>query len=307
MEKRIVKKIDIHVHSVPFKFCPRADGSYFTTPDELRAIYDKIGVEKGVQLPTVAPEGQIQLLTCDAAYQLATEHPETYFWFCNVDPRMERNCDSTNLSYFINYYKSKGARGIGEIVANLPIDHPKMYNLFKHAQNCGMPVIFHLGRQDYDYGMIDEVGLPRLEKALRDFPDLTFLGHSQKFWAEISGDCTEAVRNGYPKGKVVPGGRIPELMRKYPNLCGDMSAGSGCNAFMRDPEFAYGFMEEFQDRLFYGTDICAPENINNPMLLLSSFLDEAMEKEYISYEAYYKISRGNALKLLGEAKTNLPE
>jgi len=307
MEKKIVKKIDIHVHSVPFHSCPRLNGTDYTTPDELRAIYDKIGVEKGVQLPGTNPEGMSRINSNEDAMTLVKEHPETYFWFCNIDPRFGKNSPDTNLSHFINYYKERGAKGCGECCANLSFDDPLMFNLFKHLEKCDMPVTFHIGKKGGDYGIVDGLGLPGLEKALKSFPGLRFLGHSQKFWAEISGDCNEAVRSGYPKGKVVPGGRIPELMRKYPNLCGDMSAGSGCNAFMRDPEFAYGFMEEFQDRLFYGTDICAKENENSPMLLLSSFLDEAMEKECISYEAYYKISRGNALKLLGEAKTNLPE
>ena len=99
-------------------------------------------------------------------------------------------------------------------------------------------------------------------------------------------------------GKVAPGGRVVELMRKYPNLCGDLSAGSGYNAMSRDPEFAYAFMEEFQDRLYYGTDICAPSNITNPMLKLASFLDDAMETGKISYAVYEKICRGNALQLL---------
>jgi len=294
-----VKKIDIHVHSVLRKGCPRPDGGCFTTPDELRKMYDDIGVEKGVQLPTNAPEGQYQLLTSDDAYELATRFPETYFWFCNVDPRQGANHPKSDLKHFLNYYKSLGAKGVGEIVANLYVDDPYMYNLFSACQECALPVIFHMGNKGRDYGMVDEVGMPRLEKALQDFPELHFIGHSQKFWAEISGDCSEATRGGYPKGKVVPGGRITELMRKYPNLSGDMSAGSGANAFMRDPEHAYAFIEEFQDRLYYGTDICDPRNAGSDMLKLAGFLDEAMEQGKISYEAYYKVSRGNALKLLG--------
>ena len=86
-------------------------------------------------------------------------------------------------------------------------------------------------------------------------------------------------------------------MRKYPNLCGDLSAGSGQNALMRDPEFAYKFLEEFQDRLFFGTDICSPTND----FKLTFFLDEAVENGHISQECYNKVCRENALKLLGMA------
>ena len=84
-------------------------------------------------------------------------------------------------------------------------------------------------------------------------------------------------------------------MREYPNLYGDMSAGSGGNAFMRDPDYAYRFIEEFADRLLFGTDICAPTNV----FKLSAWLDESVMNGCISQENYNKICRGNALKLLG--------
>ncbi len=299
--KERVKKIDIHVHSVLSKVgCPHADGvGHFTTPDELRKMYDDIGVEKGVQLPLSSPEGRGRLITSEESYMLAKEFPETYFWFCNVDPRQGYNTANFDLTVFLKAYKDMGAKGVGEVTANLYIDDPYMYNLFGACEKVGFPLTFHIGTKGVSYGMVDDLGLPRLEKALQDFPNLTFLGHSQLFWSEMSGDNNEKIRGGYPKGKVVPGGRITELMRKYPNLCCDMSAGSGANAFMRDPEHAYGFIEEFRDRLFFGTDICDPRNAGSDMLLLAGFLDEAMEQDKISYDAYYKVSRGNALKLLG--------
>lgn len=114
---------------------------------------------------------------------------------------------------------------------------------------------------------------------------------------QVQSDVTGENRNGYPKGPVKPG-RVVELMRKYPNLCGDLSARSGYNAVTRDPDFGYAFIEEFQDRLYYGTDICDPRNITNPMLKLSSWLDEAAEKGKISETAYRKVSYENALELL---------
>ena len=100
---------------------------------------------------------------------------------------------------------------------------------------------------------------------------------------------------GYPQGKVTGDGRIACLMREYPNLYGDMSAGSGGNAFMRDPAYAYRFIEEFADRLLFGTDICSPKNV----FKLSSWLDESLMNGCISQENYNKICRENALKLLG--------
>lgn len=299
-----MKKIDMHVHSrkvragalsTPVK---RSNGTTYATAEELRAIYDSIGVEKGVLLPGTSPECAHLMLTNEDAYELACAYPDTFYWFCNLDPRMGTNSDKTDFSYFLNHYKGLGARGVGEITANLYFDDPRVWNLMAHCEACQMPILFHIGGEKNDYGLIDEIGLPRLEKSLARFPKLKFLGHSQKFWAEISPDVTEKNRNGYPQGPVRPGGRVVALMRKYENLCGDLSAGSGANAIMRDPAFGYAFIEEFQDRLFFGTDICAPENRGSFQLSLSAYLDKAVSAGHISKRAHEKVCRDNALAIL---------
>ena len=173
-----------------------------------------------------------------------------------------------------------------------------MRNFFKHVERSGLPMTIHIGVANVDYGIADEFGLPGLERTLLDFPKLRVLGHSQRFWSHLGGDITQAGWGGYPAGRVVPGGRVVELMRRCPNLCGDLSAGSGCNALLRDPAFAWDFIEEFQDRLYYGTDICSPANLGDMRVKLAAFLDESMESGKISYAAYEKVCRGNALKLL---------
>ena len=295
----LVKKIDIHVHTISSRGLPRKyNGNTFCLPEELIAIYETIGVEKGVISPLFKVEQSLEVNSNREIRDIVNQNPAKFAWFCGIDPRQGDNAPTTDFSYFLNYYKSEGAKGIGEQLANLPFDDPRVWNLFHHAEVCDMPVIFHIGAANGDYGLIDEFGLPRLERTLQQFPKLRFLAHSQRWWSHISGDLQEAEMSGYPTGPVTPGGRVVELMRKYPNLCGDLSAGSGCNALMRDPEFAYGFLEEFQDRLYYGTDICDPANATSPMLRLAGFLDEAVLQGKISYGAYYKVSRGNAEKLL---------
>lgn len=290
MSMKILPKIDIHSHCVPEPLTWRANGQTFCTPAELRHMYDELGVEKAVLLPLPRD------LSSREARNMVRDFPDTFgWWFCNYDPITEVNDPEADIGRDLEFYKAAGARGIGEIVWNLPFDDPNILNLFRHAQRCELPVLFHIGKKGKDYGLVDEVGLPRLEKVLGMFPDLKFIGHSQKFWAEI-GQCDEAARGGYPTGKVIPG-RVVELMRKYPNLYGDISAGSGANALIRDPEFAYGFLEEFQDRILFGLDICAPQD-SGIRVQQGAFLDEAMLAGKISYAAYEKICRGNALKLL---------
>ena len=80
-------------------------------------------------------------------------------------------------------------------------------------------LMFHLapGTEGF-YGIYDDPGLPLLERALTKFPDLLLLGHSQPFWAEIAPLQPGQNRNGYPTGPVRGGGRVPDLMRRYPNL-----------------------------------------------------------------------------------------
>lgn len=292
-----VKKIDMHVHVIKTAGgLPRFDGTNFCTPDELREMYGILGVEKGVLLPSLGPESGFDTNTNREIMEVVKENPDLFYWFCNIDPRNGCNNETTDFSYFLSFYKANGARGVGELCGNLPFDDPMYLNLFKHCEKCGMPVLFHIGVPGGDYGVIDERGLPRLEKVLGMFPKLIFIGHSQKFWSHI-GAVSEEEWQGYPTGKVVSG-RVPELMRKYQNLHADLSAGSGYNALARDPEFAYGFLEEFKDRLYFGTDICAPSNITSRRVKTAAFLDEAMLSGKISYDAYFKISRGNALKIL---------
>ena len=295
---KILPKIDIHVHAIPEPFLRAPNGHTYPTPQELRVMYDRCGIEKGVELPDgIYSFGAQDICSPREARNLVRDYPETLgWWFTGVPPTMGYNTPSTDLSVYLKQYKALGARGVGEISENRYFDDPYMLNLFRHCEACDMPVIFHIGNLGGDYGIVDEAGLPRFEKVLAMFPRLRFLGHSQKFWAEIYAD-ENVDRDGYPKGKV-RAGRLVELFRKYPNLCGDLSAGSGYNALSRDPEFAYAFLEEFQDRLFFGTDICSPTDIDSDMLKLSSFLDQAMLAGKISYTAYEKVSRGNALALL---------
>ena len=37
----------------------------------------------------------------------------------------------------LRYYRDKGCKGLGEVMPNLPLLHPKVQNLFKHAQDVG--------------------------------------------------------------------------------------------------------------------------------------------------------------------------
>ena len=191
-----------------------------------------------------------------------------------------------------------GAKGVGELTSNMYADDPKMENLFSHCVASKLPVLIHVSpKAGVNYGIVDEIGLPRIEKELKKFPELKLIGHSQPFWAEMSADVTEELRNDYPKGKVIEG-RLPKLMREYGNLYCDLSARSGAYALMRDKEYAARFLEEFADRVLYGCDFCAITNQHQ--FEFDAFLDSMVTDGYLSMQNYKKIVRENAIRLLSE-------
>ena len=113
---------------------------------------------------------------------------------------------------------------------------------------------------------------------------------------DIGAGITTEQKSGYPNGPVQEEGSVPRLLRTYPNLYADISAMSGYNALTRDEPFGIRFLNEFQDKLLFGTDICfADEEGQLGHLGLLRGLVGAGE---LSQEAFDKIASANALGLL---------
>ena len=287
--------IDIHAHAYR-KDCPPADGrTTFSTPEQVIARYDELGIEKGAILPLIGPEEYLPQSNEDIL-DMCEQSGGRFFPFCNIDPRGMTNSPAAPLDIWLRHYKDRGCKGIGEVMPNIPFNDPRSHNLFKHVQSVGLPLIFDIshcigGR----YGFYDDVGLPQLEEVLRKFPKLIILGHGPAFWAEMGQLETPLDRAGYPPYPIKEEGVVPKLLRRYPNMYGDLSAGSGYNALARDRGFAVQFLNEFQDKLLYGTDICR----HDAGIPLPAFLLDLKDKGEISEEVFNKIARENAVKLLG--------
>ncbi len=295
-----VKKIDIHAHATAFAEYYPQNIQKFVSPEEVIRFYDELNIEKGVLLPLTSSEGMITPISSESCRYISDKYPDRFYWFCNVDPRSRSNTPESDLSSLIKEYKKMGAKGVGEITAMLYADDPKMENLFRSCAQNDMPVIIHLA-PDFSggYGIVDDLGLPRITKMLKKYPDLKIIGHSMLFWSEIDINNNDEIRNGYPEGKVTEG-RLSKMLRECPNLYCDLSAGSGANAMLRDKDFALQFIEEFSDRIMFGIDLTAyPENIENmSQFKLVSFLDESVGKGLLSEENYCKILRENAIRIL---------
>jgi predicted TIM-barrel fold metal-dependent hydrolase len=156
-----------------------------------------------------------------------------------------------------------GVKVCGELKLRTRYDHPDGIAMYRYCGELGLPVVLHLecaehvlaekcrGAESWPPWYGGDISV--LENMCRLCPDTQFLGHAPGFWREISGDAaTDPER--YPKGPVTPEGRLLRLMRTYPNLNCDISAGSAMTALNRDLEVTRAFFLEFQDRIVFARD-----------------------------------------------------
>jgi len=305
--------IDFHAHVGDLRSPEEKVHSPITLEDLIERLDDE-GIDKAVLLPVnVSPESckapGFFSTPSDIVSQLeaAARYPERLILFGNLDPRMGclgnlephqvDNPPKTDFSVFLKRFKEMGCVGIGEVTANLPLDDPRVINMFRQCGEWDMPVLFHCtGPGRGVYGLFDEVGLPRLERLLKEAPDTTIIGHAPGFWAEIAGDLKLEHKFIYPEGPIEKEGSLPKLLRSCPNLYADISANSGYNAISRDKSFGVKFLTEFQDRVLLGTDVCfGGKEGRMPHL---SYLRSLLSDKLISGEVFDKITGSNALKIL---------
>ena len=244
-------------------------------------------VAQAVVLPLVSPESSSFLLTSDFVLAQTKPHRDRLIPFCCIDPRTTYSGARHGLKHMLQRYVDEGARGFGEHKPGVAIDDPRNMDIYAVCGELKLPILFHLDEQRNT----DIPGLPGLEKALKTFPETTFIGHGPGWWASISGNITPADMAAYPKTTVSPGGAIDRLMDAYPNVYGDLSAGSGEGALSRDIEFAKQFVVRRADRLMFGTDYLSPGQAV-PQFDLFAKLAPAEDVQA-------KIFRDNARRVLG--------
>lgn len=288
-----MKKIDLHVHALP----DNASAKRLCKCSSAKSLLEhstSLGICKSVLMSGGEYISAIDIFaTNKEVQQIVKQYPNHYAWMCNLD-----ETDIDTIYERLANYKANGAIGVGELMINKRIDDPFLETLFTAAEKLNLPVTIHMSPEEgFKYGVVDEPGLPLLEELLKRHPKLKILGHSQVFWIEISGDAPKDREGRYKSGKgpVLPGGRLLELFRNYPNLYGDLSANSAGKAIMRDPEFGLYFLETYADRLFFATDMLSTDMIYP----LSAWLDEQVAKGTLSQKAYKKICYQNAAHIFG--------
>ncbi len=256
--------------------------------EELLRWMDAHSIAQAVVLPLVSPESSSFLLTSDFVLEQTRPHRDRLIPFCCIDPRTSYNGGIKGLLEILRRWVDAGAKGFGEHKTGVAFDDPRNMVLYEACGELKLPLLFHLD----NIRNTDKPGLPGLEKALAAFPQCRFVGHGPGWWASISAAATQVDLGGYPKGPVAAGGAIDTLMEKYPNLYGDLSAGSGAGSIARDLKFGREFLIRRADRIMFGTDFLAPAQPVPQFELFEKQLE-------LPDDVLRKISRDNARKLLG--------
>ena len=199
----------------------------------------------GVDLTVLLPAGSRFGLDAgagrnDSVVALTERHPTEFVFFANELP------DIPETRAVLERYLKAGARGIGEQKFEVACDSAAMRLVYDIARDYAVPVLLHFQHGRYN------TGIERFHAILASYPTVNFIGHAQTWWGNIDLRHDQAVM--YPKAPVTSGGISDRLLSDYPNVYGDLSAGSGLNAMLRDEEHARGFLERHQDRLLWASD-----------------------------------------------------
>jgi len=217
----------------------------------------------------------------------------------------------------------KGARGVGELgdkgkglyyckppAFGMHSDDPRMDQLFEKCAELGMPVNIHLAepkwmyekmdstndglmnayewRLDNQEGIVDHQGMVDiLERTVKRHPGTTFIA------CHLANCCYNL-------------NIIGELLDKYPNLYIDISARFA--EFSAIPRTAAAFINKYQDRILYGTDMGNSPDMYKITFRLLETADEHIYDERFSYhwplsgldlsdEVLEKVYRTNMLKI----------
>ena len=189
----------------------------------------------------------------------------------------------------IGRYLDRGAVMIAEQKFGVDCDSPEMQRIYELAQARKVPVLMHWQYRTYN------TGFERFHTMLEKYPSVNFLGHAQTWWANIDRNHTDQTVL-YPKGPVTRGGLTDRYLSDYPNMFGDLSAGSGLNALTRDEDFTRDFLTRHQDKLLFGSD-CSDHDGGGPKCQGAQTI-ATIRRLAANKEIERKLLYGNAKRML---------
>jgi len=265
--------IDIHQHT---NYAGRSD-------DELLAHQRKMGVSRTVLLPAGSKYGlAVGAGGNESVVSLARRNPAEFLFFANEVP------DIPGARQELEEYLKTGAIGIGEQKFAVACDSPAIHMVAEVAKEFAVPVLLHFQYQTYN------TGFERFHTVLERHPRVNFIGHAQTWWGNIDRNHDQSVM--YPTTRVTPGGITDRLLSGYENIFGDLSAGSGLNALLRDEDHARDFLSRHQDKLMFGSD--CDDHVGEGAVCSGSQCLAAIRRLASSPTVIAKILQRNAVRVL---------
>ena len=185
-------------------------------------------------------------------FRIAETYPYDFIPFCTVNP-----LDSDALQYLRGCIE-RGGKGIKLYnghsyyydIFGIPLDSPRMDPIYAFAEREKLPILYHVNITKYG----DE-----LERVLSEYPNLV-VSVPHFMVSSIGLDKVEA------------------LLDKYPNLYTDVSFGSpeymaaGFRRISRNPQKFGNFINRYNDRILFGTDMVLSDSEQKD----SDFLDKTL-------------------------------
>ena len=256
IEKAKFPVIDMHSH-------PYAES--LEEVDQWVRNMDAVGIEKTILLSHATGA------EFDSLYQVYSKYPDRFELWCGFDYTGydQPGYGPAAVAELERCYKM-GARGVGELgdkgkglfyskppAWGMHLDDPRMDPLLEKCAELGLPINIHVAdpiwmyekmdstndglmnayewRLDNQPGIVDHNGMiDILERAVKRHPKTIFIACH---FANCSYDLN----------------KLGALLDRYPNLYADIAARYAETAPI--PRFAAAFIEKYQDRLLYGTDM----------------------------------------------------
>jgi uncharacterized protein len=305
--------LDLHSHDYP-----KTDAEV----DQWVKTMDAAGIEKTV-IMTYATGAKF-----DSAVDKYSRYKDRFEIWCGFDytgygtPGWQKNA----VKELERCYQ-KGARGVGELGDKglgefystpvkgwgLHVDDPSMKPLFEKCGQLKIPVSIHVAEDAWMYQPVDSTNdglmnaaqwhvdmtkkgiighdelVKTLENVVKANPNTTFIA------CHLANCCSDLTM-------------LAKLLDTYPNLYADIAARYGEIAPI--PKFAHDFIEKYQDRLVYGTDMGTALDMYQVTFRILETADEHFyERDHFNYhwplyglflseQALRKIYHDNAKKIM---------
>lgn len=310
VEKARYPVIDVHSHD------------YGPTASEVERwirTMDEVGLEK-----TIILSGSTRA-KFDAAMARYGKHPTRFAVWCGFDYSgfNEPGFGPAAVAELERCHQA-GATGVGELsdkgrglgatsnALGMHIDDPRMDALLDKCAALRMPVNIHVAEDQWMYEPMDKTNdglmnawtwrirkdpgvllhdelIDTLERAVQKHPGTTFIA------CHLANCCADL-------------GRLGGMLDKYPNLYADI--GARYAELSAIPRFVAQFLERYQDRIFYGTDMTPAAEMYRVTFRLLETADEHFYPAYFTHyhwplnafalpdQVLRKVYRENALKRL---------